>query len=98
MAVSDVLRERTGRVEIDVIVSANAKTSAVVGLDAWRKRLMISVKTPPEKGRANKEVCEVLSDFFRADVKILKGQRSRLKTVLVGVDIASVVSRLEDFV
>jgi len=98
VAVSDILRERTGQVEIDIIVSANAKTSAVVGLDVWRKRLMISVRTPPEKGRANKEVCEVLSDFFRADVKILKGQRSRLKTILVEADIDNVVSRLEGFV
>ena len=95
MVISDVLRERSGGVEVDVIVSARADTSGVQGIDPWRNRLVVKVTSPPEGGKANKELCETLSDFFEAEVEVVRGHTSRLKTILVKSDKASVALRLE---
>ena len=95
MVISDVLRERSGGVEIDVIVSPRADTSAVQGIDPWRNRLVVKVSSPPEGGKANKELCEILSNFFKTEVEVVRGHTSRLKTVLVRSDKASVALRLE---
>jgi uncharacterized protein (TIGR00251 family) len=95
VVVSDILRERSGGVEIDIIVSPRADTSAVRGIDPWRNRLVVKVSSPPEGGKANKELCNVLSDFFKADVEVVKGHTSRLKTVFVRLDKASVAFRLK---
>jgi len=95
VVISDVLRERSGGVEIDVIVSPRADTSAVQGIDPWRNRLVVKVSSPPEGGKANKELCEILSNFFKTEVEVVRGHTSRLKTVLVRSDKASVALRLE---
>jgi uncharacterized protein (TIGR00251 family) len=92
---SDVLREKSGGVEIDVIVSARAATSSVQGIDPWRNRLIVKVSSPREGGKANEELCEVLSNFFKAEVEVIRGDTSRLKTVLVRSDKESVALRLE---
>lgn len=95
MAISDVLREGSGGVEIDVIVSAGAGISVVQGIDPWRNRLVVKVSSPPQGGKANKELCRILSTFFEADVEIVRGHTNRLKTISVKSDRASVTSRLE---
>jgi uncharacterized protein (TIGR00251 family) len=49
----------------------------------------IRVSAPPSKGQANKEVIETLASHFglpSSRVKIVRGQRSRRKLVLVEVD------------
>ncbi|MBU1167426.1 DUF167 domain-containing protein [Patescibacteria group bacterium] len=45
------------------------------------------VKAAPEKGRANKEVVQVLADYFgvsKTNVHILKGETTRMKLVEIG--------------
>lgn len=93
--ISDVLREGSGGVEMDVVVSAGAGISAVQGIDPWRKRLVVRVSSPPQGGKANKELCRILSTFFGAEVDIVRGNTNRLKTIVVRSDRASVTSRLE---
>ena len=44
------------------------------------------VKEPPEKGRANRAVLEIMADYFnvsQSDVKIISGNTSRLKIIEV---------------
>lgn len=96
MVVSDILRERSGGVEIDVIVSPRADASAVQEIDPWRNRLVVKVSSPPKGGRANKELCEILSNIFKAEVEIVRGHTSRLKTVLVRTEKTIAALRLED--
>jgi len=51
--------------------------------------LKLKVKSPPFKGEANREVIELLASRFRlpsSRVKIIRGQRSRLKLVSLEVD------------
>jgi uncharacterized protein (TIGR00251 family) len=43
----------------------------------------VAVREPPEKGKANKRVVEILSEFFKISkerVKLISGETSRLKT------------------
>jgi len=69
---------------IKVSVIPNAKRSEVLlGNDALKVRL----KAKPEDGKANAELIRVLSAHFGVGkncVKILKGLKSRDKTVLIG--------------
>jgi uncharacterized protein (TIGR00251 family) len=47
-------------------------------------------------GRANKELCEILSSIFKAEVEIVRGHTSRLKTVLVRTEKTIAALRLEE--
>jgi uncharacterized protein (TIGR00251 family) len=80
---SSFLRETPIGVEIDLIVSPSSPKSEVQGLDQWRKRLVVKVRAPPEKGEANEEVESVISELFQAKAEVVRGHTSRMKTVLV---------------
>lgn len=87
-AASGITRFNSGRqlsmMTIKVRVTTNAKRSEVAeGEGMMRVRL----KAKPEDGRANAELIRVLSAHFGVEkncVKILKGLKSRDKTVLTG--------------
>ena len=61
--------------------------SARPGVAGYRQGILeVRVSAPPVRGEANRELVRVLSDHFeiaRSDVKILSGERSRLKMVLI---------------
>ena len=63
------------RIAIKVI--PNSKTEEI--LDA--EPMIIRVKEPPTKGKANKAVVMLLSRYFNADVRIVSGAKSRRKIV-----------------
>jgi len=66
------------RIAIKVI--PNSKTEEI--LDA--EPMIIRVKEPPTKGKANKAVVMLLSRYFNADVRIVSGAKSRRKVVEIG--------------
>jgi len=44
----------------------------------------VKLKSPPEKGKANEELIEILSEYFntpKSNIKLLKGQTSREKLI-----------------
>jgi uncharacterized protein (TIGR00251 family) len=43
--------------------------------------LIVRVKAPPTKGKANKAVINLLSHYFNANVRIVAGATSRKKVV-----------------
>ena len=43
--------------------------------------LIVRVKAPPTKGKANKAVIKLLSHYFNANVRIVAGATSRKKVV-----------------
>lgn len=54
-----------------------------------RDELLVRVKAVPERGRANKEVCELLAAHFglrRQKVSIISGLTSSTKLVFIAVD------------
>jgi uncharacterized protein (TIGR00251 family) len=45
--------------------------------------IVVEVKSPPFEGKANEEMVRELSGFFGKPVTLLKGRKSRQKTVLI---------------
>ncbi len=66
------------RIAIKVI--PNSKKEEIIEAEP----LIIRVKEPPTKGKANKAVVMLLSNYFNADVRIVSGAKSRRKIVEVG--------------
>jgi len=94
MDVAEVLRPVKGGVELDIMVTPNAKKAQVGGIDTWRKRLVVKVKALPVEGRANEAVIEVLSELFGARVEIVRGHAERQKTVMVPLPLEEARCRL----
>lgn len=92
---SEVIRPAKGGVELEIMVTPNARSAAVGEVDPWRKRLVIKVQALPTEGRANKAVVELLSDFFDTKAEIVRGHTDRQKTVFLPVSMDAAVSRLE---
>lgn len=67
-------------------VRAGAKQSSV---DGWiiindKEYLKLSIKSPPEKGKANKEIIEYLAEelaISKSDIEITSGKTSQFKVV-----------------
>ena len=67
-------------------VRAGAKQSSV---DGWiiindKEYLKLSIKSPPEKGKANKEIIEYLAEEWaisKSDIEITSGKTSQFKVV-----------------
>jgi uncharacterized protein (TIGR00251 family) len=78
-------------------VVPNASRGEVVGYQA-DGRLKVKVAAPPEGGRANKAVCELLAealDLPKRAVTVERGETSREKTVrIAGMDEAAVTVKL----
>jgi uncharacterized protein (TIGR00251 family) len=91
---SDALRAVKGGVELDIMVTPNAKVSTVGGMDVWRGRLIIKVQAVPADGRANRAVIGLLSERFGVKVEIVRGHTDRHKTVLVPLSLEEAVRRL----
>jgi hypothetical protein len=71
-----------GAIEIDLKVVPGAARSEVVG--PLGDRLKVRVAAPPEGGRANRKVVELLREWLGTDdVEIVAGSGSPKKTVRV---------------
>jgi len=72
-------------VRIKIVVKPNSKQPGVK-IDSEKKYLQISVKSPPAKGKANKEVLKLLAkqlETSTGNLSIVSGQTSRDKVILV---------------
>lgn len=63
------------RIEIKVI--PNAAAEEVIEAEP----LIVKVKEPPTKGKANRAVIKVLARYFNANVRIVSGAQSRRKII-----------------
>lgn len=82
---SPAIRPKGYSTLIDIIVTPNSRSTGITGFDAWRNRVMVSVKEPPVKNRANREIVSFFSKLFNADVEIISGATSTKKTLEVSV-------------
>lgn len=57
--------------------------------------MVVKVHAPPEGGKANEEVEELLSSMLRARVSVVRGHLQRMKVVHVEADCEHVRSALE---
>jgi uncharacterized protein (TIGR00251 family) len=87
------LRAVPGGVEMRLKVVPGASRSAIAGL--LGDRLKVRVAAPPEDGRANRAVCDLLRDLAGCPVQVVAGATQPLKTVLLaGLDIQTATQRL----
>jgi len=71
--------------KITIKVKTNSKKDAVEGGAGGELRVL--VKAPPQEGRANEAVIEVLAGHFRvpkSHVVIISGFKSKHKTIKIG--------------
>lgn len=71
--------DSSGMKKIAIKVIPNANVEEIIEAEP----LIIRVKEPPTKGRANKAVIKLLSGHFNARVRIVSGARSRRKMVAI---------------
>jgi uncharacterized protein len=87
MTFEEAIRATKDGAIIDFEVSPGAKSAEVPsGYNPWRKRIEGKIRAPPEKGKANDELINALSDLFDVpakDVEILSGATSSRKSILV---------------
>jgi hypothetical protein len=80
---SQCLRPAADGSELDIIVTPNSSSPGVQDVDPWRHRLVVKVRAPPEGGRANEEVEELLSSVIGVRVTVVRGHLQRMKVVSI---------------
>ena len=68
---------------LKIRTTPNAEKFDISGFDAWRNALKVRTRSKPIEGKANKEIEKELSKVLDAKVKIISGEKSRDKKVLV---------------
>ena len=83
-------------VTIHVVARPGASRRRIVSIDP--RGVVVALNSPPEKGRANDELIELLARLAsvpRSTIMIVRGEASRHKTIRMTVrDAAKVVSAL----
>jgi hypothetical protein len=83
---------------LEVLVRPRARRTGLEGFRADGK-LVVAVAAPPEDGRANEAVAELLGASLGVkarDIAIVRGQRSRAKLIEVsGIEEAELRRRIE---
>ena len=69
---------KTENLRVEVVPGAG-KNQIIEG-----RPLIIKVKEPPVKNRANKAVAKLLCQYFGKKVKIVSGRKSRNKIIEIG--------------
>jgi uncharacterized protein (TIGR00251 family) len=68
---------------VDIEVSTKSNKFEIAGYNDWRERIEIRIKSPPLKGKANKEIINEFSKLAKSDVEIISGLKSRQKTLKI---------------
>ncbi len=80
---------------MDIMVSTRSKRTALDGVDPWRERALIRVRSPPLDGRANKEIEGYLEELFGVAASIVRGHTARMKTVFIDLSVEEALQALE---
>jgi uncharacterized protein (TIGR00251 family) len=75
----------SGGLLVGIRAVPNAKKTGAVGI--YNGMLKVKVSAPPEDGKANREIIEFMAGMLgirKKDIEIVKGEKSREKTLLIG--------------
>ena len=82
VSLEELLKEKEGRYSLDIVVKPGSKKQGLGAFDPWRKRFVVQVKAPAQKGKANTEVARVIAKALGVkEVVIESGHTSHSKTV-----------------
>ena len=63
-----------------------------VKLDEIEETLLVEIKSIPQKGKANKEIVKELKKYFKKEIKIISGLKSKEKIVEIDLDKKSIIN------
>jgi len=61
-----------------------------IKLDKKEETLLVEIKSIPEKGKANKEIVKELKKYFKKQIKIVSGLKSKEKIVEIDLNKKSI--------
>lgn len=74
--------KRNGVFSFSVKITSSApKTKFLSVMSCSDVLVKIAVSAPPEKGKANKELCRFLSKYFESQAEIVRGKTGPMKLV-----------------
>ena len=85
MASWSFITEKDNSIHLTVAVKPGSRKKAII-IDENDNFLFIHLQSPPDKGKANKELLKYLSNFFDiqlAFLQIISGHTSRTKVVTI---------------
>lgn len=68
---------------LKIIVRPNSSKSEITAVDKERNALRVSIKAPPDKGKANKEIIKFFSKLLKKKVEIVSGMKSKEKMIRI---------------
>jgi uncharacterized protein len=68
---------------LKILVKVNAPKTEILEWDSNKGALKVNVKAVPEKGKANSEIEKFFSKYFKKDVRVVNGLKSKLKTLKI---------------
>ncbi len=92
-----MLAMKPKEIQNGVVIKIRVKPHArQFGIKKIEDQIIVEVKNPPVKGKANDDVIQGLSGFFGKSVQLLKGHKSKQKIVLIqGITLPEVHARLD---
>ncbi|NOR48749.1 MAG: YggU family protein [Methanosarcinaceae archaeon] len=99
MPIEDAVKESKDGVIIDFEVNPGSRSLCIPsGYNDWRKRIEVKLTQNAQKGKANEQLIDNLSDLFgisNSNINITSGAKSGKKSVIVrGIDYNDVISIL----
>ena len=88
-----------GEIAVAIELQPSAINQGIVGINKWRKRLQIRVKSAPVKGAANAELIDYMStllEISKEAVNIDSGTKDRRKRILLSGISQEKVSNILD--
>jgi uncharacterized protein (TIGR00251 family) len=85
MDLRDILYTKNGMVILKLHVKPNSQNQKLV-FDSLDNKPVVFLKSPPDKGKANKELIKFLAKYFglsTSEISIISGHTSREKTLML---------------
>lgn len=67
--------------KLNILVKPNSSKNSIIGWDYEKKMLKIEINGVPKDNEVNIEILKFFNREFKLDLKIVKGFKSRKKTV-----------------
>ncbi|MBR9691179.1 YggU family protein [Candidatus Woesearchaeota archaeon] len=68
---------------LKILVKPNSPKNEIIAWDNEKQALKVSIKAPPEKGKANTEVIKFFSKLLKKKILIHSGKTSRTKVLRI---------------
>ncbi|MBU0685296.1 MAG: DUF167 domain-containing protein [Thermoplasmatota archaeon] len=98
MASTSFLRPLRSGCALVVDASPGAQKTEIVGVNEWRGTLQIKIAAEPREGAANEELVRFVAERLgvpKGAIKILKGQKSTHKVLLLPVSAEKAATLVE---